>query len=150
MCTKRDILDNPLHQATKEITCYKAVVVPHELRGKFKTDLLRFFGKLKHYETYFQDTPITIGATVHAEPVYTKAQLKSIEESETRLAEGFIHSFKHKQDAIDFVKMHISHNMALVKCIIPIGAYYFEGFNDWNGEEHYASTALKYVKVIKH
>jgi len=150
MCLKRDLINNPLRVATKEITCYKAVVVPYKLRRKFKTKLLRFFGKFEHYETYFQDTPITIGTTAYAEPAYTKSELKVIEKHETSLAEGFIHSFKHKEDAVKFLKTR-SYYTALIECTIPVGAYYFEGNGGWNLlEEQYASTALKYVKVIKH
>ena len=150
MCLKRDIVDNPLRQATKEITCYKVVAVPYELRRKFKTDLLRFFGKFKHYETYFQDTPITIGTTVYAEPVYTKGELEFIAEHHTHLEEGFIHSFKHKKDAVAFAESY-SKYAELVKCTIPVGAYYFEGHGGiFYSQEQYASTALKYVKVIKH
>lgn len=150
MCLERDIVNNPLRYATKEITCYKVIMVPYELRGKFKTKLLRLFGKFKHYETYFQDAPITIGTTAHAVPAYTKAELKSIERTESSLGAGFIHSFKHKKDAINFVRIHINRNIALVKCIIPVGAYYFEGSDEWSDKEQYASTALKYVKVIIH
>lgn len=149
MCTKRDLIDDPLHVATKEIVCYKVVVTPYRLRRKFKTKLLRFFGKLKHYQTYYQDTPITIGTTVFAEPAYTKGELEFIEKHQPSLNEGFIHSFKHKEDAIRFVKVWRRHTV-VVQCVIPVDAYYFEGHGGLRDfEEHYASTALKYVKVIK-
>ncbi len=149
MCTKRNIKTDPLHIATKEITCYKVVRVPYKLRRKFKTKLLRFFGKLKHYETYYQDTPIVIDTTAYAEPVYTKGELEIIARSVINLERGFIHSFKHKEDAVKFVKTW-RHHTAVVKCVIPVDAYYFEGNGGIShSEEHYASTALKYVKVIK-
>ncbi len=150
MCLKRDLINNPLRQATKEITCYKVVIVPYELRGKLKTKLLQFFGKLKYYATYYEKAPIVIGTTVHAKPAYIKSMLMYIARNETSLGEGFIHSFKHKENAVELIKTRINRHTALVKCTIPVGAYYFEGSSGLGDNEQYASTALKYVKVIKH
>lgn len=149
MCLKRDLITDPLRVATKEIVCYKVVRIPYQARHKFKTELLLFFGKFKRYETYYRDTPITIGTTVYAEPVHTKEYLEFIEKHRDTLDAGFIHSFKNKEDAVRLVKVW-RHYTAVVKCVIPVDAYYFEGAGGlFYSEEHYASTALKCVKVIK-
>ncbi len=148
MCLNRQLTDK-LSIASEDIVCYKVVAVPYDIRHKFKTKLLRLLHLWKHYETYFMDESITIGSTVIAQPVFTERILEHMDKHQTTIEEGFIHSYRKKEDARRFQKSR-AYRCDVVKCIIPKGTYYFTGAgNNSNSlEPQYASTQIKYVKVI--
>ena len=83
--------------------------------------------------------------TFIATPKLSQECLDWIKDNKEVLEEGFIHSFKNKEDAITFAKT--KYGVDVVKCIIPKGTYYFEGINS-DLTEGYASTQIKYVKVV--
>ena len=145
MCLNRDILNRPLKKATEDIVCYKGVQVPYEQWRKIKTFVLRKLKRFKNYETYFTGDHVTIGMTFVATPELSQERLDWIKDNEEELEAGFVHSFKNKKDAIAFAK--VRNYIDVVKCIIPKGTYYFEGTNS-DFTEGYASTQIKYVKVV--
>jgi len=145
MCLERDLTKNPLKLADTDIVCYKVVDIPGEKRFKFKTWLLRKLKRFKDYETHNWLYPITIGEIFIAYPVFSKEHLHIIDRNTKCIEGGFIHSFKNKDDAIKLAKTGIY--IDVVKCIIPVGTYYFEGKNS-GFTDGYASTQIKYVKVI--
>jgi len=145
MCLSRDIKENPLKLAEEDIVCYKGVQIPCEKWYKIKTWVLRKLKRFKNYKTYFSDDNIVIGQVFIAEPVHSKEELDIYNKRISYLEGGFIHSFKNLKDAREFAKWH--DYVDVVKCIIPAGTYYFEGVNH-NGTEGYASTQIKYIKVI--
>lgn len=145
MCLNRSITDNPLKEATEDIICYKGVQVPYEKWFKIKTFVLRKLKRFKDYKTYFTEDRVTIGMTFVAMPELSQERLDWTKDNEEVLEAGFVHSFKNKEDAIAFAKARTY--IDVVKCIIPKGTYYFEGINS-DYTKGYASTQLKYVKVI--
>ena len=145
MCLYRKLSDK-LSIASKDIVCYKVVVVPYDVRHKFKTKLLRLLHLWKHYETFFMNTEITIGSTVIAQPVSTERVLAHMDKYQDIIEGGFIHSYQKKKDAKRFQKSR-AYRCDVVKCIIPKGTYYFIGF-DVDFIQQYASTQIKYVKPI--
>jgi hypothetical protein len=145
MCLDRKLKD-PLLEAEEDIICYKCVQIPYENWFKLKTSILRFLKLIKHYQTYYTEIPIVVGAQVSASPFSTLSDLKFIEKYYRRIEGGFIHSFVSKKDAIAFAK-DCSY-VDVVQCVIPAGTYYFEGFNSFDNTPGFASTKIKYVKVI--
>lgn len=107
---------------------------------------MRKLKRVTEYNTYFTSDLVTIGETFIALPIFTKDDLQNIEKYSEHLTQGFIHSFKNKSDALKFAKREIY--IDVVECIIPAGTYYFEGINS-DGTDGYASTQIKYVKVIR-
>lgn len=145
MCLERDIKENPLKLAERDIVCYKGVQVPYEKWFKIKTWILRKLRRFKDYKTYFSDDSVVIGQVFIAQPVLTKEELDIYNKRVLSLEGGFVHSFKRLKDAKGFAKFRNS--IDVVKCIIPAGTYYFEGVNH-DGTEGYASTQVKYIKVV--
>lgn len=148
MCLERNPKNSPLEQATNDIICYKCVEVPYERWFKIRTWFLRKSKRLTEYQTYFTSDPIIIGETYIAIPIFNEDQLKIIESSSKRLVKGFIHSFRKKEDAIMFAKCPGHSYVDVVECVIPAGTYYFKGINS-DGTDGYASTKIRYVKVIR-
>ena len=145
MCLERDVNEDPLKRADVDIVCYKGVEIPYERWFKAKTWLLRKLKRFKEYRTYFSGDSITLGEIFVAQPVFNEEQLHTIDINSSFLEKGFIHSFKYKDAAIRFADRSLY--VDVVECIIPAGTYYFEGINS-DGTYGYASTQLKYVKVI--
>lgn len=145
MCLDRDIKENPLKLAEEDIVCYKGVQIPYEEWFKIKTWILRKLKRFKNYKTYFSDDSIVIGRVFVAEPVLSKEELDRCDKEDFSIEAGFIHSFKNLKDAREFAKRR--NYIDVVKCIIPAGTYYFEGLNH-DFTEGYASTQIKYIKVI--
>lgn len=146
MCLDRD--RNPLQKATEDIVCYKVISFVWKERFETKTKILNRLCLLKRYESYCQNTPVTLGEISVAEPAYTKKQLEEISKHGDMLDCGFIHSFKNKGDAIAFKKsQYFEEFLVIVKCSIPKDTYYFTGLNNGN-TDGYASCSLKYEKVI--
>lgn len=145
MCLDRKFRDSLL-EAEEDIICYKAVQIPYKNWFKLKTSILRFFKLMKHYQTYYTELPIIIGNEVTAAPEYSFSELKVIELRHRTIEQGFIHSFVFKEDAIVFAQSRSY--MDVVKCVIPKGAYYFEGYNSLDNTPGFASTKIRYVKVI--
>lgn len=134
--------------ADEDIECYKVLTFRWEDRNKFKTKILHKLGRLKDFQTLFQETPVTIGEVVNAFPVFSQVELNSINLYSTRLYQGFIHSYKHFSDAFRAKRYGWCRKyQVVVKCIIPKGTYYFTGEND-DHKDNYASCAIKYVKVV--
>ena len=145
MCLSRIIGKNPLRIADEDIICYRGVQVNADDWDSLKVWWQRKRGRYNNYTTYFQMAPVVIGETFIAQPVLRPAKLEWIDCNEGELNGGFVHSFKNKKDAIEFARWR-SH-VDVVECIIPAGTPYFEGWNH-DGSDGYASTKLKYVKVI--
>lgn len=134
--------------ADKDIECYKVLTFRWEDRNKFKTKFLHKLGRLKDFQTLFQDAPVTIGEVVNASPVLSQFELYKINSYNPRLYEGFIHSYKHLLDASKSKRgSWCEEYQVIVKCIIPKGTYYFTGTND-EGYDNYASCAIKYIKIV--
>ena len=145
MCLNRK-LEDPLLEAKEDIICYKCVQIPYKNWFKLKTSILRFLKLIKCYQTYYTDIPIVVGNQISASPFRTLSDLKCIERYDKTIEEGFIHSFVSKKDAITYASERTY--VDVVKCVIPKGAYYFEGFNSIDCTPGYASTMIRYVKVV--
>ena len=145
MCLCRDLKTDKLKQATEDIVCYKCVQVPYEKWFKIKTWVLRKLKRITHYQTYFTDDEVIIGRAFIAKPILSQYDLDRVNLYEDCLEGGFIHSFVNKKDAREFARTR--YYIDVVECIIPKGTYYFEGINS-DDTEGYASTQIKYVKVI--
>lgn len=145
MCLIRK-LEDPLLEAKEDIICYKCVQIPYKEWFKLKTSILRFLKLIKHYQTYYTEIPIVVGTQILASPFRTLSDLKCIEEYNRTIEEGFIHSFVSKKDAIIYANERTY--VDVVECVIPKDAYYFEGFNSINRTPGFASTIIRYVKVI--
>ena len=136
---------NPLLVADRDIECFKVVRVRRKDRNKRKTRILYKLGLLKHFETYYQEVPITVGKLAKAYPILDIDVLEVKNAISDRLGGGFIHSYQHIEDAKNLLCFK---NTVLIKCVIPKGTYYFTGVDDDNAD-NYASCSIKYVKVIK-
>lgn len=145
MCLIRR-LNEPLLEAKEDIVCYKAVQIPYKKWFKLKTSILRFFKLVKLYHTYYTEDSILIGEEFAAFPEHSFYDLGIIARNCVSIEGGFIHSFALKEDAVTFAKSRFY--MDVVKCIIPKGTYYFEGYNSLDNTPGFASTKIKYVKVV--
>jgi hypothetical protein len=82
--------------------------------------------------TPYRNYPVVIGETYQSDLVVVDDRGIGNE------VEVGLHSFKHESDCKKF-------DLVLVKCIIPKGSEYYEGF--FKDYESYASNQLKYVEV---
>lgn len=145
MCLSRIIKENPLKIADEDIICYRGVQVSPSDWDSLKVWWQRKRKRYNNYNTYFQMIPVVIGETFIAQPVLSPDELNYVNCNEGELREGFVHSFKNKKDAIEFARW--PSYVDVVECIIPKGTYYFEGWNA-DGSDGYASTQIKYIKVL--
>jgi hypothetical protein len=91
------------------------------------------------YFTFFQGVLIRLGKRYNSE-LHINFSIISIG----------LHSFKEKDDAINFLKNEFSTyrgKVVIVECYIPQGAEYYQGmFNDIY--QSFASTAIRYTENI--
>ena len=104
--------------AKSDITCYKI--------------LLKKDGKLV---TYFREVEVELGKTYESELF--------VNDYNTRVYDG-LHSFKYFLGAV-FVLIFMIHTSKtkLVKCVIPKGSFYYEGW--FSSVKSFASDRIKYL-----
>lgn len=119
--------------AKKDIVCYKVV----EKRVK------------SGYVTPFFNMPISIGEE------YGDASLKKKITYFSIVVEEGYHSLKTFEDAMDYTAMlmlaHQFCSFAIVKCVIPKGAKYYDGMTEntiGKRKNGYASDKIRYVEVV--
>lgn len=110
--------------AIKDIVVYKVLNV-------YKHD-----GK-KYYETYVRDFPVNLNETVKG---VFRIDSFLISLFSDIIEDGYIHSYTNLKRAKSEC---IIKNRCVVKCIIPKGTLYWEGY-----EDELASRKLKYNKII--
>lgn len=119
------------------VICYKIVKTRDR---KLRTYLLHKLKRLSKYDTYFRDTPITIGEEVEGYPILTKKDVRRMARLYS-IDGGFIHSYKK------IPRVPLDRWDTVIECIIPEGTMYYEGLHGFHFG--YASTHLKYVRRIK-
>lgn len=117
--------------ADKDIICYK-LVERTKIKGVYKSEFRGFeyiIGQL--YINYF-DIKFSYFLIKHTSRVHQR--IHSIEE-------GMFHSYANYLSAITILP-----NRVALKCIIPKGAYYFEGY--FGNYPSYASSQIKILEEI--
>ena len=118
--------------ADKDIICYK-----HVKRTKIKGV---YVSSIKRFEYVIRQSYIN-----HTDIKYTPAIIKHIQVANysflNYIEEGMFHSYYLPTMSV------ISSNYAVLKCIIPKGAYYFKGHS--NNILCYASSQIKILEEIK-
>lgn len=118
--------------ADKDIICYK-LVERTKIKGVYKSEFRGFeyiIGQLytNHFDIKFSYFFIKHTSRVHQ-------RINSIEE-------GMFHSYESNS----YPTLNTSSYYVLLKCIIPKGAYYFEGY--FGNYPSYASSQIKILEEI--
>ena len=120
--------------ADKDIICYKCVRKA-KIKGVYESSIGRFEYVIRQSYTNYTDIK------------YTPAIIKHIQLANylflNYIERGMFHSY------VDYLPTMsvISSNYIALKCIIPKGAYYFEGHS--NNIPCYASSQIKILEEIK-
>ena len=121
--------------ADKDIVCYK-FVERTKIKGVYKSKYQGFEYVIRQLYTNNLDIRFVNKIIKNLSPAYTSLCIYVIEE-------GMFHSYvNHLYPAI----LSPLPNWALLKCIIPKGAYYFEGYFD--DSPSYASSQIKILEEI--
>lgn len=139
------VLKSSLFKRTKrislrDITCYKLVT----LIPVYNDDKC-FIGHLENqFKTLYQLATVELGKTYKSKLKYERPSYYC------HVVEDGLHSYATYEDAhwasIRNPLMRIP-NPIVVKCIIPVGSWYYVGRFDL--KKSYASSKLKYVEIIK-
>ena len=115
--------------ADKDIVCYK-LVKRTKIKGVYKSNIQRFeYISRQLYTNYFDIKYVDM-------LIKRRYNLSAIEE-------GMFHSYENHLYPVILSPLS---NCALLKCIIPKGAYYFEGIFDYSPS--YASSQIKILEEI--
>jgi hypothetical protein len=117
-------------EVKEDIACYKVVYV-YEYMGK------------EYLGTPYHRAAVKIGRAYHSQIGYCRLR---------DIVQEALHSFAKLKDARHECKLWnaIGGEYRIAKCIIPKGAEYYEGiFMPGRGDKCYASSAIKYVKLLK-
>ena len=113
--------------ADKDIVCYK-LVKRTKIKGIYKSNFLKFEYIIRQlYTNYFDIKYVDM-------LIKRRYNLSAIEE-------GMFHSYANYLSAITILP-----NCVTLKCIIPKGAYYFEGY--FGNYPSYASSQIKILEEI--
>ena len=113
--------------ADKDIVCYK-LVKRTEIKGVYKSNIQRFEYIIRQlYTNYFDIKYVDM-------LIKRRYNLSAIEE-------GMFHSYANYLSAITVLP-----NLVVLECIIPKGAYYFEGY--FGNYPSYASSQIRILEEI--
>ena len=117
--------------ADKDIICYK-LVKRTKIKGIYKSSFQKFEYVIR--QLYTNNFDIT----------YADGLIKGVY-SKYYIEEGMFHSYA---SYLCSVILNPLPNWVLLKCIIPKGAYYFEGY--FEDSPSYASSQIKILEEIKY
>ena len=120
--------------ADKDIICYK-IVKRTKTKGVYKLSFKKFEYVIRQLYTNNLNIRFVDKIIKNLSPAYTSLCMYIIEE-------GMFHSYASKSSPI----LSPLPYCALLKCIIPKGAYYFEGYFDESPS--YASSQIKILEEI--
>ena len=132
MCLKLNSLEPKI--ADKDIICYK-LVKRTKTKGVYKSSFQGFEYVIR--QLYISNFDIRLASKIIKTWCLTYPYLMY------NIDEGMFHSYKSNLTPI----LSPLPSCALLKCIIPKGAYYFEGYFD--DSPSYASSQIKILEEIK-
>ena len=121
--------------ADKDIICYK-MVERTKIKGIYKSSFQRFEYIIRQLYTNNLDIRFADRVIYNLCPSYPHYGMYAIEKD-------MFHSYKYTSYPIILSPLP---NCALLKCIIPKGAYYYEGYFDESPS--YASSQIKILEEI--
>ena len=121
--------------ADKDIVCYK-LVVRTKIKGVYKSSFQGFEYIIRQLYTNNLDIRFADKVIKNLCPSYPHLGIYAVEE-------GMFHSYENHLYPVILSPLP---NCALLKCIIPKGAYYFEGYFDESPS--YASSQIKILEEI--
>ena len=113
--------------ADKDIVCYK-LVKRTKIKGVYKSNIQKFEYVIRQLYTNYFDIKYTDML------IKRRYNLSAIEE-------GMFHSYTNYLSAITILP-----NLVVLECIIPKGAYYFEGY--FGNYPSYASSQIRILEEI--
>ena len=122
--------------ADKDIICYK-LVKRTKIKGIYKSNFQRFEYVIRQLYTNNLDIRFADKVIKNLCLSYPHLDIYAVEE-------GMFHSYENHLYPVILSPLP---NCTLLKCIIPKGAYYFEGSH--NGIWGYASSQIKILEEIK-
>ena len=132
MCLKLNSLEPKI--ADKDIVCYK-LVKRTKTKGVYKSSFQEFEYIIRQLYTNNLDIRFADKVIKNLCPSHPHLGIYAVEE-------GMFHSYASNLYPI----LSPLPNCALLKCIIPKGAYYYEGYFD--GSPSYASSQIKILEEI--
>ena len=121
--------------ADKDIVCYK-LVKRTKIKGIYKSNFQRFEYVIRQLYTNNLDIRFADRVIKNLCPSRPHLGIYAVEE-------GMFHSYENHLYPVILSPLP---NCALLKCIIPKGAYYFEGYFDESPS--YASSQIKILEEI--
>ena len=121
--------------ADKDIVCYK-LVKRTKIKGIYKSNFQRFEYVIRQLYTNNLDIRFADKVIKNLCPSYPHLGIYAVEE-------GMFHSYESRLCPVILSPLP---SCALLKCIIPKGAYYFEGYFD--DSPSYASSQIKILEEI--
>ena len=121
--------------ADKDIVCYK-LVKRTKIKGIYKSNFQRFEYVIRQLYTNNLDIRFADKVIKNLCLSYPHLDIYAVEE-------GMFHSYENHLYPVILSPLP---NCALLKCIIPKGAYYFEGYFDESPS--YASSQIKILEEI--
>ena len=121
--------------ADKDVVCYK-LVKRTKIKGIYKSNFQRFEYVIRQLYTNNLDIRFADKVIKNLCPSYPHLGIYAVEE-------GMFHSYENHLYPVILSPLP---NCALLKCIIPKGAYYFEGYFDESPS--YASSQIKILEEI--
>ena len=121
--------------ANKDIVCYK-LVRRTKIKGIYKSNFQRFEYVIRQLYTNNLDIRFVDKVIKNLCPSRPHLGIYAVEE-------GMFHSYENHLYPVILSPLP---NCALLKCIIPKGAYYFEGYFDESPS--YASSQIKILEEI--
>ena len=122
--------------ADKDIICYK-LVKRTKIKGIYKSNFQRFEYVIRQLYTNNIDIRFADKVIKNLCPSYPHLGIYAVEE-------GMFHSYENHLYPVILSPLP---NCALLKCIIPKGAYYFKGY--YGNYPSYASSQIKILEEIK-
>ena len=122
--------------ADKDIVCYK-LVKRTKIKGIYKSNFQRFEYVIRQLYTNNLDIRFADKVIKNLCLSYPHLDIYAVEE-------GMFHSYENHLYPVILSPLP---NCALLKCIIPKGAYYFEGYFD--NSPSYASSQIKILEEVK-
>ena len=133
MCLVTTQLESKI--ADKDIVCYK-LVKRTKIKGIYKSNFQRFEYVIRQLYTNNLDIRFADKVIKNLCSSYPHLDIYAVEE-------GMFHSYENHLYPVILSPLP---NCALLKCIIPKGAYYFEGYFDESPS--YASSQIKILEEI--
>ena len=121
--------------ADKDIVCYK-LVKRTKIKGIYKSNFQRFEYVIRQLYTNNLDIRFADKVIKNLFPSYPHLGIYAVEE-------GMFHSYENHLYPVILSPLP---NCALLKCIIPKGAYYFNGY--YGNYPSYASSQIKILEEI--